>query len=365
MHLLHILPGFETGGTQLRLCSILNRLPFEARHTIVALNGDFETAGRLDPGVTRQLVSPPAHCGPLALRRLVRRLRPDLLLTYNWGAIEAVIGTFLLPPCPIVHCEGGVNADEAGRVKARRALTRRLVLNRIYQTVVVSRALERVALQHYGLRPDKVRYIRTGVDTERFRPGGSRELRRALGVPDGALVFGFTGRLVIEKSLEMLLDAFASLRIPEARLMLVGEGPCRADLERRAGQGVIFTGRVEDSAPYYAAMDIFVMSSVTEQTPNALLEAMACGLPAVCTDVGDTSQILGERAVAPGDSARYRDALLRVAGDAALRAALGARNRQRAVDLFSVSRMVEEYAGLWLEALGREPRPKGSGFGKK
>ena len=137
--------------------------------------------------------------------------------------------------------------------------------------------------------------------------------------------------------------------------MLVGEGPCRADLQSRARkQAVIFTGRVEDSAPYYAAMDIFVMSSVTEQTPNALLEAMACGLPAVCTDVGDTSEILGERVVAPGDSDRYRDALLRVAGDAALRAALGARNRQRAVDLFSVSHMVEEYAGLWLEALGKK-----------
>jgi glycosyltransferase involved in cell wall biosynthesis len=194
------------------------------------------------------------------------------------------------------------------------------------------------------------------VDARRFQPRRDLDLRRALGVADDQLLFGFVGHLREEKNLPLLLRAFAKAHMENARLLLLGDGACRSGLEYLAQDlgirhRVIFQGHAEDTTPYYAAFDAFVMSSATEQMPMALLEAMACGLPAVCTSAGDTEAMLGEPAVPPGDLASYALALRCMAGGADRRAALGARNRQRAVDLYSFDRMVEEYANLYRSAL--------------
>jgi glycosyltransferase involved in cell wall biosynthesis len=106
-------------------------------------------------------------------------------------------------------------------------------------------------------------------------------------------------------------------------------------------------------------MDVFVMSSATEQTPNALLEAMACGLPAICTDVGDCADILGvsgpPEVVPTGDLAAYVEALRAFAGNRELRLAQGAANRQRVVTLYSSERMIQEYAALYSAASRADP----------
>ena len=107
------------------------------------------------------------------------------------------------------------------------------------------------------------------------------------------------GVLRAEKNLPLLLRAFVEARIPNSKIVLVGDGPERPVLEQSVqDQGlahrVIFTGRVPDPLTVLAALDVFVLSSCTEQTSNALLEAMACGLPAIATDVGDSSEVLGD-----------------------------------------------------------------------
>jgi L-malate glycosyltransferase len=154
------------------------------------------------------------------------------------------------------------------------------------------------------------------------------------------------------------LRGFAKAALPEARLLLLGDGPCRAGLEGLAGElgiagKVVFAGHVEDTSRLYAALDVFVMSSDTEQMPLALLEAMACGLPAVCTDAGDTAAMLDETPVPIGNVDAYAEALRRLAADAGLRASLGAKNRQRAASMYSLDHMVNEYDALYTAALRR------------
>ena len=359
LRFLHFFTTFGCGGLELRVARILNALGPDIRHTIVAIKGNTEAVSRLDAALNVDVVRAPPESGllyPLALRRVLASVRPDLALTYNWGAIKAVIGAAPLPLCPVIHHEGGLGIQEAERRKFHRCLLRRIFLNRVYSTVVVSTTLERMALDEFKLRRDRVRLIRSGVDAERFHPGRNLELRRRLGAGERTLVFGYVGLLRPEKNLGLLIRAFEDARLEDARLILVGGGECRnelADLAR--SPNVIFVGNVSDPAPYYGAFDVFAMSSATEQTPNALLEAMASGLPAVVTDAGDCAELLGPLAqplvVRRGDAAAYEMAMRCAANDADLRARLGEENRRRVVARYSADRMIGEYSELYKAAI--------------
>ncbi len=362
-HICHLFSTFVEGGPQLRIAAIMNALRSSVSHTVIALDGNTAAACRVDSSVeVRYLPAPPkrnAYLYPLELARLLKEVRPDLLVTYNWGAIDGVIGAQLAPVCPVVHHEHGFGPDEAASLKLRRVWTRRLVLRRTYCTIVPSAVLREIALTRYKIPPQKVVWIRNGVDLERFRPAGDARERRRLGISDRTLLLGFIGALRGEKNLPMLLRAFAAARLGDARLVLVGDGPEAAELRGLAqalgiGDAVIFAGATRDTASWLRSFDCFVMSSMTEQMPMALLEAMACGLPAICTDVGDCAEILGSRElpviVPSGDVAAYAHALQVLAGSAGLRARLGAGNRARCESSYSHQRMIREYEELYYRA---------------
>lgn len=250
----------------------------------------------------------------------------------------------------IIHTEDGFNSDESSRLKGRRLWLRRLFLNRIFKTIVVSRTLEKIAREQYRVAPGKLCLIVNGIDTDRFQPHRSRDLRASLGIPADSFVIGSVGRFSAEKNLARLVRAFAAAGIANARLVLVGDGPDRP----AGGVGVIFTGPVADPAAHYGVFDLFAMSSDTEQMPIALLEAMASGLPALCTDVGDSTAILDARG-APEivdrlDEAGYTAALRRLAEDGVLRSELGRKNREIAVRRYGIDRMVGEYLELYKAA---------------
>jgi glycosyltransferase involved in cell wall biosynthesis len=121
-------------------------------------------------------------------------------------------------------------------------------------------------------------------------------------------------------------------------------------------EGMMFVGTTPDTAPYYAAMDVFVLSSVTEQMPMSLLEAMACGLPAMCTDVGDIREMLGRPGapvlVPSGNLEAYMSSLQSLAVDTELRQRLGRQNRERCVAEYSLEKMVREYEEEYRAAYG-------------
>jgi glycosyltransferase involved in cell wall biosynthesis len=356
-HAVHVFSTFLPGGPQVRTANLINRLGRDWRHTIFAMDGRFGTESRIDRDLDIRTHALPPRKNGISVAKTVRSLSPDLLITYNWGAIEVTAAAAIWRFCPVIHAEDGFGADEADGPKRRRALARRLFLNRIYMTVVPSHTLLNIARRAYSLKPDKVRLIVNGVDTARFQPGRDNSVRRGLGLNEDDVLFGFVGHLRKEKNLQMLLRAFRTASRPGDVLALVGDGPLRGELdclsrELGIGERVRFLGHDEDTSKYYAAMDVFVMSSVTEQMPIALLEAMASGVAAVCTDAGDTAAMLAERCPSPADLDGYTAALRSVRDDAGLRASLAGKNRNRAVEFYSLDRMIGEYAELYSSAAG-------------
>ena len=153
-------------------------------------------------------------------------------------------------------------------------------------------------------------------------------IRTRLGIAPEARVLLAIGRMSLEKRHSDLLEAYHLLRRENGhlRLILVGDGPERGRLEASAGEGVLFTGQIQDTSIYYAASDVMVLPSLTEGSPNVLLEAMAVGVPAVATRVGGIPEIVtdGESAVlvAPCDPAALAQAIRELLEDAGKRGRL-------------------------------------------
>jgi glycosyltransferase involved in cell wall biosynthesis len=282
------------------------------------------------------------------------------VVTYNWGAIESV-AVSIVRHCPIIHTEDGFGPDEAVKLHSRRVWVRRLLLPRVHCTVVPSRTLLKIASDKYRLSAGKVRLIVNGVDPIRFQPARDPELREQLGCGEDTVVFGYVGYLRPEKNLLLLLEAFARAGIDNSRLILIGDGDQRGALEQKARElgisdSVVFAGHVSQPDRYFAVLDVFTMSSITEQMPISLLEAMACGLPVICTDVGDSGELAGgvPPAVVPSrDLDAYTHSICLLAGDSTLRKKLGDANRQRCLRDFTLDRMIHQYEEVYFAAAGR------------
>ncbi len=360
-HFLHVFPSFDPGGMEVRAAMVIDLLPAPDRHTVIAMNGRHGARARIRRAQVT-LAEPPPRRGFLGTARAmaarVRALRPDLVLTYNWGSIETVLGCVLAGHRALIHHEEGFGADEAQHFKRRRAWARRLLLRRAAAVVVPSRVLERIARERWRLSAARVRYLANGVDLARFAARGPTER--------GEVVIGCVAHFRPEKDVPALVGAFA--RCAErgrARLHLVGDGPQRAaaeDLARTLGVAdrVRFLGALADTAPAYADMDVFALASRTEQMPLVVLEAMAAGLPVVAPAVGDIADMVaaGNRdlIVPPGDPAALAAALDRLIVDPARRARLGAANRATCAERFALGERLRAHLALYDDVLAAAGR---------
>ena len=355
--LLHVFPTFAVGGAQVRFCALANRFGPRWRHALVALDGRYDCAARLSPDVVLERVASPARPRDglrnlPRIRALLRRLRPAVLVTSNWGSIEWAVANLAPPRLRHLHTEDGFGPDESAGQKPRRVLARRLALRR--STVVLpSTTLLRVAGEVWRLPRAGLRHVPNGLDLRRFRPDGPTA---ALPVPGTGPLVGTVAALRPEKNLGRLLRAAASLLAEgiALRLVVIGDGAERPRLEALARElgiagSVLFAGHVSDPAAAYRAMDLFALSSDTEQMPFSVLEAMATGLPVASTDVGDVRAMLpaeGAAHLAAPDDAALVAALRPLLVDAALRARLGAANRLKAERDYDEEGMFQAYAAL-------------------
>ena len=360
--LLSVFAGFGVGGQQVRFASLANRLGPAWRHAIVAMDGNLACRERLDPGLDAAFPAINVSGGPPGLHRrlraALRTLRPDLLLTHNWGSMDwALANAAVRRIAPHLHAEDGFGPEERARQLCRRVWARRLVLRR--STVVVpSNALLDIAERRWRLAPASLRHVPNGIDLARFAacpdPGPPPA---EWGLAPGGPVVGTVAALRPEKNIARLLHAVAQCAVP-VRLAVVGDGPERASLERLAAEllppgRVAFLGHTPDPAPAYRHMDIFALASDTEQMPLSLLEAMASGLPAAATAVGDVAGMLSPEnrplATPPG-TAGLAASLALLASDPALRRRLGDANRARAQARFDERDMIARWAGLLADA---------------
>jgi glycosyltransferase involved in cell wall biosynthesis len=332
----HAFPTFAVGGAQVRFAAIANHFGNGFRHIIVSLDGNLTCRERLDAGL--EVAFPAVAATKNAMlanawryRSLLHGWKPDVLVTYNWGAIEFALAN-IVPVTRHLHVVDGFGPEERTTQIPRRVLMRRLALSRT-PVVLPSRNLVRIAQDIWKLPAKVVRYVPNGIDLTRFATDATR---RDAGPP----VIGVVAALREEKNIARLVRAFATL--PSARLMIVGDGPQRPSLEALAGSlgvadRVQFHGHHQETAAFYAQFDIFALSSDTEQMPLSVLEAMASSLPVVSTAVGDVPLMVAE------ENAPFITAL----DDAALAAALAAmaldRNRRHQVGLANLAKAQRDF----------------------
>jgi glycosyltransferase involved in cell wall biosynthesis len=362
-HVLHVFPSFGVGGVPLRMVRIINHFGKRFRHTVIALDNNFEAAGGL-AGDLDLVLSPVRALKRGALHTVLdsalvlRRMRPDLLITYNWGAIEWAMANRLGPGSRHIHVEAGFSQREADAQLPRRVLFRRWALARCAQVVVPSRLLEDLAVRVWRLPAERVRYVPNGVDVARF---SSPTLASGFARRPDELVIGTVAPLRPEKNIGRLLRVFATLDTSiTTRLVIAGEGVERPGLKRLTcelgiADRVVFTGQVAPET-VLGTFDLFALSSDTEQMPNALLEAMAASRAVAAVNVGDVKTIVCQDnrdfIVARDDGPAFAGAISTLLRDPEKRRALGVRNRERVVDAFSQERMFAAYSEIF--AAGRE-----------
>ena len=374
--LLHVFSTFVPAGPETRTARLVRALGRRADHAILAIDGRTEATRLLEGCAARwRLVEPPARAGSLStvlrLRRLLAREPHDLILTYNWGAFDAVMAAWTRGEARrVVHHEDGFNEDEAEGQLPRRVRARRFFLPKVAQVVVPSANLRAIAGTHWRLPPERVSHLPNGIDLAPFAPAdGAPALRAELGIPRDAVVLGTVGHLRAVKNIPRLLRAVAPLLRERADLhvVLVGDGAEREHLSAQCDVApwrgrVHFAGHRADPAPWYRVFDLFLITSDSEQMPVSLLEAMASSLPVVSTDVGDVRVMLpGEQAgglVPLGDEQERIDrqlaARIRVfLEDRESARELGAQNRQFVEERYSFQAMLDGHVAVWERALGR------------
>lgn len=354
---LSVFPTFAVGGAQVRFAAVANHYGRAWRHAIVALDGRYDCAERLAPDLDVVFPGITARGGLLAevaaCRRALRALAPDVLITHNWGSINWAIAN--LPPGRVrhVHIEDGFGPDEAQSQFRRRILARQIFL-RGSSVVLPSLTLSKIAAEVWRLPPARLHYVPNGLDLDRFRPAADLQARdrgRA-----ETPVIGTVAALRAEKNLSRLLRAARLLRDQATpfRLAIIGGGPERSKLEALAleldiADLVAFEGAIDDPAEAYRGLDVFALSSDTEQMPLSVLEAMATGLPVASTKVGDVPQMVASENrpyLAEKDDAALAAALTPLLCDAALRRSVGAANRLKAERDYDAEVMFRRYGEL-------------------
>ena len=368
-HILHLHSSFDAGGKELRTVRLINAFGRSAEHAIVSDDPDRRGAAAA-LGKTAKVRWPPfpslaGKPTPGRLRNLaVAMAGYDLICTYNWGAMDAAMAHTLFADLyrlpPLVHHEDGFNEDEAIALKTRRNLYRRVALGRAAALVVPSRALERIALGVWHQLRARVQLIPNGIATTAFQRKPRPDALPGLIKRKGDLWLGSLAGLRAVKNQTALVRACAAL--PEAwHLVIAGEGPERAaiiaEAERlRIDHRVHLPGFV--AAERIAGLfDVFALSSLSEQFPLSVVEAMAAGLPVAAPRVGDIGAIVatdnGPLLSEPGDEAGLIAAIAALAADPGLRARVGAANRARAIAEYDESTMINRYNALYWGLMGR------------
>jgi glycosyltransferase involved in cell wall biosynthesis len=307
-----------------------------------------------------------------ALRRffklvgLLRSQRVDVLhvhLTGYTGGRWAILAA-TLARTPAVICT--LQIAPATPVKWWVRLDRRFINLLVDRFIAVSYVTRGRLIGYLGQSSDKTVVIPNAVELHRYsaRPAQTRRLiLSSFGIPVTAPIIGCVARLSPQKGITFLIESTPALLagVPDAHVILVGDGPLRAELEKQAvdlgvRDRIHFAGRQEDIPAWLAAMDVFVLPSLFEGLPLSILEAMAAGLPVVATAVDGTPEAVEDgvtgRLVPPEDAGALAAAVIDVLKTPALAGRLGAAGHARA-ELYSESALIDRLAAVYAEVLAR------------
>ncbi|WP_395309796.1 glycosyltransferase [Mycobacterium sp. AMU20-3851] len=354
--ILFVVPNLAAGGAERHVSTLLPRLdPTRFVPSVVCLGWDGELfADVRDSGIEARALWLTKRQAARALRELVSIMRSDL---------------------PDVVVVMGRNAEIIGRIAARVAGVARTIVW-VHQATeilprgtghrMIDRALRRWTNRYFGVAEaqrrfladergypvEKIRIIRNGVDPTLFDVTTCRDSLGEFGVTEGDPVVGIIGMLRWEKDHETFLRAARIVldQLPRAKFLVVGDGPCRSGLEALCSDldlsgSVCFTGIRGDIDRILCAVDVFAMTSTTECFPMALLEAMACARPVVCTAVGGIVEIVndGETGylVSPRSPEQVAARMVQLLSDPEAARRMGLAGRRRVEAEFGLDRSVE------------------------
>jgi glycosyltransferase involved in cell wall biosynthesis len=354
LHILHVVPTLGPGGMELAMSRVVRELSKRGmRHSIACLKGEPVIRDQFDDSVGIYCL----HTGsndlrlPWRLRKLICDIRPTVIHARNWGAWPdvALARLTVRPRVPLVFSFHG--ADSPGPMPFRRRLAFRILAPLTTRFFTVSEASRRRLAEETGVPANSIDVIPNGVDTDRFVPSMSKP-------KTSRLVVGSVGSLTSVKNHAMLIETCAELLRDgiDLELRIAGKGPLDVFLHQQAAtlgiaDRVTLYGHVNDVPQFLQTLDVFGLSSDSEAHPNALLEAMACGLACVATRVGGVAEVLDYGRCGllaePGNRTALSGAIRRVLLDQNLRQELGKYARLRVVNHCGLKQMVENYDSLY------------------
>ena len=370
MKILHVVPSFGLGGMEKVVCSVINALPNFVEQEVLVLSQNTEASIWMHhPGVRLMKMDKPEGRFDYFIRlfEVLKHSKPSVLMTYNWGATDAIWLGRLVGIPNVLHSEHGFNAEESASTSWKRNVIRFLVYRLTRLNIVVSKNLVRMMVRSFRLSQSKVVFIPNGIKADTLVADFQERMkvRQSLQIDAHDILIGFSGRLDPVKNLNFLLEVFhecAKLE-PRFRLILVGDGPERFGIEERCrlwnlGNKVKILGQKTSVLPYLRALDVFMLTSSREQMPMSMLEAMSVGVPVVASSVGEIPCILQHQNAGIycdlSDGVRpFVEGLLVLANDS-VREEMGKNARTLVVEKFQERGMVEKYLSLLSRVLEKD-----------
>ncbi|MGF1691642.1 glycosyltransferase family 4 protein [Photobacterium kagoshimensis] len=355
-HLLHVFPTFAIGGQQVRFAQIANACPQDYSHTIIALDGNFDAKNKLLATVNTTFID----LNHLKQQHVLQRMQAiqhyladhphDVLMTYNWGAIEWALvhrirsrAATAVTATKHIHWEDGFGPEEQQDRLPRRNIFRRLALSDDTKVVVPSHQLQQIAQQDWHVEASQLIYFPNGIALP--------EVHTEIQPPSQHPTFITLATLRAEKNIPRLIDSFLAA-VPNGKLIIGGGGPLLEELREYVIQldqtdRIELTGNVTDIWGFLAQGNVFCLSSDTEQMPISILEAMAMGLPIVSTDVGDIKTMLPPEnqayIAAPAD---YPATMKKLLEHQDYWPTIGRANKLRVSQHYSFDTMINNFAAL-------------------
>jgi len=371
--IVHVVYSFAIGGLENVIVQLINRLPAdEFEHVVLSLTTISDFKNRItQPGVQFIAMNKaPGHAVPLypKLFKLFRQLRPDVVHTCNLAALEVTPLAWLARVPLRVHAEHGWDAHDRNGQNPRYQRLRKLYKPFVSHYVSVSQDLDDYLANAIGVAPSKRSLIANGVDTDVFAPAaaGPMPVPGCPFTPGPHWLFGTVGRLQTVKNQPLLARAFVQLiqnhpvAAERMRLVIVGEGPLRAEIESilvSAGMAHLawLAGARDDIPAILQSLSCFVLPSQAEGTSCTLQEAMATGLPVVATAVGGTPDLVEEGVtgylVPSEDASAMAQALWRCYKQPETMSSFKGVARSTATKKFGVDRMIDRYSRLFKQSV--------------
>ncbi len=367
--ILHVFPSLEIGGSQRRLATLINEGHTTHKHMAIALNGDYASAVTMPTLECMPDVGPDIPKGQTLKALKIARshlecIKPDLLVTYNWGSVEWAMSNRFRPICPMVHIQDGFGPEEQSHEILLRRLFRALIYSGCAKVIFPSHTLEKIAKKSWRISDQALEFIPNGVDLKRFSGPTDDRLIAAYGFQPSDIIIGTVAALRPEKNIGRLIEAFyyASDNIPNARLLIIGDGPMRPALQMliertSVSKTVILAGPLDNPEAILPRLRAFALSSDTEQMPLSVIEAMVAGLPIASTDVGDIKNMVSpvnKPFINGKDDKALSHSLRQLLLQGATAAEIGKANADKANQNYSHTAMIKRYEATFDRVMGND-----------